>query len=231
MRALILGLILIAPSAARAQCPDGGQPPCRSTARPAPRPVDPNRIAVLPFRVTTGDTLLGEGFAELLATEFSGDDGPKAVDMATVISAWRRAGGGLRTPLPRQRALALARELGAGIVSEGSIVGLGKQLTITTNLVNSSDGSARGRPTRISASADSVDAALRLTASGLVAALGGQQRTLEGARFTGSSEAMRHYLTGLNAWRRGRLIESMTAFERAMQLDTTFAQAAFRRHL
>src|SRR5688500_272188 len=126
-RILLATLILAPLVAARGQCPDGSPPPGRSGA-PAPAPrvsryVDPNRIAVLPFRVTTSDSLLGEGFAELLATEFADEQGPRAVDMATVISAWRRAGGGLRTPLPRERALALARELGAGLLTEGSIVG------------------------------------------------------------------------------------------------------------
>src|SRR5690349_683691 len=88
---------LLLARAAAAQCPDGSPPPCPTRVAVAPRPIDANRIAVFPFRVTTGDTLLGEGFAELLATEFSSDNGPRAIDMATVISSWRRAGGGLRT--------------------------------------------------------------------------------------------------------------------------------------
>ena len=233
-RLILAAALVFAPIAARAQCPDGSLPPCRAASQPAtraPRAVDPNRIAVLPYRVTTSDSLLGEGFAELLATEFADEQGPRAVDMATVISAWRRAGGGLRTPLPRDRALALARELGAGLLTEGSIVGLGRQITVTTNIVSSANGSTRGSATRVSASADSIDSALRQTASGLVAALGGQQRSLEGARYTESPEAMRFYLQGLTAWRSGRQLEAQTAFERAMTLDTTFAQAAFRRHL
>lgn len=221
--------LLVVGRAALAQCPDGSPPPCASRA--VARPVDPNRIAVLPFRVTTSDTLLGEGFAELLATELSAENGPRALDMGTVISTWRRAGGGLRTPLTRDRALAMARELGAGLVSEGSIVGLGSRLTITTSIVSSTNGAPRGRPTVVRTSADSIDHALRQTASGLVAALGGEQRSLEGARYTESPEAMRHYLTAMNLWRRGRIIESQSFLERAMSLDTTFAQAAFRSHL
>lgn len=225
-----VALAIVSTVRAVAQCPNGTPPPC-SAQRVASRPIDPNRIAVLPFRVTTTDTLLGEGFAELLASEFSGENGPRAVDMATVLSAWRRAGGGLRTPLPRERALALARELGAGLVSEGSIVGIGRQVTITANLVTATTGAARGRPTRVTSPADSIEAALRTTAAGLIAALGGQQRSLEGTRYTESAEAMRLYLQGLSSWRRGRLFDTMTSFERAMSLDSTFAQAAFRRLL
>jgi TolB-like protein len=234
-RLLVAATLILGPLAAHAQCPNGAPPPCRSAstqpASRAPRPVDPTRIAILPFRITTSDSLLGEGFAELLATEFADEQGPRAVDMATVISAWQRAGGGLRTPLPRDKALALARDLGAGLLIEGSIVGLGRQITVTTNLVSSANGIARGSAMRVSTPADSIDSALRQTASGLVAALGGQQRTLEGARYTESPDAMRFYLQGISAWRRGRLLEAQGLLERAMTIDTTFAQAAFRRYL
>ena len=95
-------LLLAAVRAASAQCPDGTPPPCASAARPrvaTPVPVDRNRVAVLPFRVTTADSLLGEGVAELLADQFISEAGPRAVSMSTVLRAWRRAGGGLRTPL------------------------------------------------------------------------------------------------------------------------------------
>jgi tetratricopeptide (TPR) repeat protein/TolB-like protein len=217
------------------QCPDGTPPPCAQIARPpareSPRAPDPNRIAVLPFRVTTADTLLGEGFAELLATEFTGEGSPRSVDMATVLSAWRRAGGGLRTPLPRAEAVRVARELGAGLVSEGSIVGLGGRVTVTASLVRVPDGLVRGSPTRVSGSPDSLDALLRQTATGLLATVGGQQRSAEGARFTESPLAMRYYLEGLSAWRRGRLGGAANAFDRAIAEDSSFTHALFRRYM
>src|SRR5262245_53955376 len=113
---------------ADAQCANGSPPPC-PVAPQAPRlpPLDANRIAVLPFRGTTADSLLGEGFAELLAPEFTGEGAPRSVDMATTLSAWRLAGGGLRSPLAQDAALRLARSLGAGIVAQGSIVGVGQR--------------------------------------------------------------------------------------------------------
>ncbi len=218
----------------RAQCPDGSTPPCqapRVATRVPSRPPDPNRIAILPFRVATADTLLGEGFAELLSTEFTGEGVPRAIDMATVLSAWRRAGGGLRTPLTRARAVQVARDLGAGLVSEGSIVGLGRQITITTTLLTVPDGAPRGTAARVTASSDSLDAALRQAATGLLAVVGGQQRAIEGARFTDSPEAMRSYLAGLSAWRRGRPQEAVDAFDRAIGADSSFAQALFRRNM
>jgi tetratricopeptide (TPR) repeat protein len=203
----------------------------RVATREPVRPLDPNRIAILPFRVTTTDTLLGEGFAELLASEFTGEGAPRAVDMATVLNAWRRAGGGLRTPLPRAKALQVARELGAGLVSEGSIVGLGRQITVTAALVTVPEGKPRGSATRVTASADSLDLAVRRSAANLLAAVGGQHRATDGARFTDSPEAMRAYLIAMSAWRRGRLDTAVVMFDRAIALDSSFAQAAYRRNV
>src|SRR4051812_34102612 len=95
-RVSLIALLLWVPGL-RAQCPDGAPPPCRGAAPAAPRPVvltpDTNRIVVLPFRITTADSLLGEGLAELLANEFM--DRPRAMHMGSVLRAWRRAGGGL----------------------------------------------------------------------------------------------------------------------------------------
>src|SRR5512134_1223021 len=91
--ALILGARCLA-----AQCPDGSPPPCRSSrAVPPAHPPDPHVIAVLPFRVAGADTAYGEGVAELIAAEFTGEGGPRAADMGTVLRAWRRAGGTART--------------------------------------------------------------------------------------------------------------------------------------
>lgn len=224
----------VAPSGLRAQCPDGSPPPCavqRTASREPSRPPDPNRIAILPFRVTTTDTLLGEGFAELLATEFTGEGAPRAVDMATVLNAWRRAGGGLRTPLPRAKAIQVARELGAGLVSEGSIVGLGRQITVTASLVTVPDGSPRGAAARVTAPVDSLDAALRQAAASLLGSVGARKKTDEGVRYTDSPEAMRAYLIAMSAWRRGRLDTAITMFDRAIALDSMFAQAVYRRYV
>jgi TolB-like protein len=229
---------LTLPTHLSAQCADGSPPPCpASVTRVAARepretrPPDPNRIAILPFRVTTTDTLLGEGFAELLATEFTGEGAPRAVDMATVLSAWRRAGGGLRTPLPRSKAMEVAREVGAGLVSEGSIVGLGRNITVTASLLSSTDGVPRGSPSRVTTAADSLESALRQSATNLLGAIGGERSGGDGARYTDSPEAMRSYLQGLSAWRRGRIGDAAQDFDRAIASDSSFAQAWFRRYL
>ena len=232
---LIAAAVLAAsfvPAAAHAQCADGSPPPCVSRPAPAPaRQIDRNVVAVLPFHVTTSDTLLGEGFAELLTSEFTGESGaPRALDMGTVLADWRRSGGRPRVPLPRERALAIARTLGAGLMTEGSIVGLGRQITVTARLYEVPSGRPIGEGTRVQAHADSLDTALRQTASNLLASYGAPRSAAVGARFTSSPEAMRSYLQGLVEYRRGRLSRSSAAFEQAIALDSTFAQAIYRRY-
>jgi hypothetical protein len=228
--ALFLVVLSMPTRAAHAQCQDGSAPPCASARRPVERPIDANRVAIVPFRVTTSDTLLGEGFAELLASEFTGQGVPRAVDMGTVIQAWHRAGGGSRNPLTREQSLALARSLGAGVVSEGSIVGLGRSITVTAALLHVPDGKPRGTPARVTTSADSLDYALRRVAAILTATVNspGTTKISDDARYTNSPEALRAYLEGMAHWRSGRLPEAARSFTAAMARDTLFARAQYR---
>jgi tetratricopeptide (TPR) repeat protein len=231
---LFVAAVFAHPDRLEAQCADGSPPPCiapRVASRETSRPIDRNRIAILPFRVTTSDSLLGEGFAELLATEFTGEGTPRSVDMGGAIQAWRRAGGGSRNPLSREQAIQVARQLGAGIVSEGSIIGLGRQITISATLFTVPDGKPEGTTARVTASVDSLDVALRKTATLLIAGLGGRIRDEDATRYTDSPEAMRLYLQGMKSWRRGLLNEASRDFERAIEKDSLFARALFRRYI
>ena len=107
-RAVLMTALCFAPgNSVAAQCPDGTPPPCAGARAPAPP--DPNRIAILPFHVTTADTLLGEGLSELVATALTGEHGPQPAHVGTVLRAWRRAGVNLRTPLGQDAAQRVAR--------------------------------------------------------------------------------------------------------------------------
>jgi TolB-like protein len=235
-RGALLALLLLAdrPPAVAAQCPDGTPPPCaarapaRGAARPAAPMIDRNRIAVLPFRVTTADTMLGEGVAELLSAEFTGESGPRAVHMGTVLRAWRGAGGRAGAPLPPEDAVRAGRAMGAGLVVDGSVVGIGQRLTISASVMSVPEGRAR-RATPISGSADSLEVLLRRFSTSLLAVAGGEPRAVERGTLTDSPSAMRAYLVGLSYWRRYRIADAARAFERAFAEDSTFARAAFMR--
>ncbi|MFI5279384.1 MAG: hypothetical protein ACHQU1_02725 [Gemmatimonadales bacterium] len=226
---LCLGVIAVPARVALAQCPNGTPPPCRGTARAAAPAPDPHRIAVFPFRVTAADTLLGGGMAELLAAEFTGESGPRAVHMGSVVRAWQVAGGSVAAPLTQAAAIRAARQLGAGFYVDGSIVGLGGRLTITASVVAVPGGDVRrGEPIR--GSADSLDVLVgRLTAT-LLALAGGESREGSRGALTASPAAMRAYLEGMADWRRSLQLEASAAFERAFGEDTTFARAALMRY-
>ena len=217
-------LLLCVARMALAQCPDGTPPPCAGA-----RPPDPHRIAILPFRVTTADTLLGEGIPELLAAEFAGQDGPRSVHMGTVLRAWRKAGGALRRPLTRDAMLRVAREIDAGLLVDGSIVRLGSRLTLSASLVTVASRRAVRRVERVSGPLDSLEWLVGRLASGLVAATGGERGT-DVTTLTSSPAAMRAYLEGLSDFRRFRFQEAAGAFERALGMDSSFARAAFMRY-
>lgn len=213
------------------QCPDGAPPPCARTtqARSVAAPPDPHRIAVLPFRVTTADTLFGEGLAELLNNEFIGPSGPRPVLMGTVLRAWRRAGGGLRAALSQTEAARLATELGAGQYVDGSVVGVGPQLTISASVISVPGGEVRRAP-RVSGPLDSLPALIERFAAGLLATAG-TNRSGPSQRLSDSPDAIRAYFEGLASFRRARFDLAAVAFERAFTADEQFARAAFMRWL
>jgi hypothetical protein len=150
--------------------------------------------------------------------------------MGSVLTAWRHAGGGLRTPLPQDQALRLAKTMGAGLMVDGSVVASGQRLTISASVIRSADGLIRRAPP-VSGSADSLDALTNRVIVGIMAAAGGEARLDERSRTTASPAAMRAYLEGLAAWRRGQIEPATIAYERALDLDSSFAQAAFQRLL
>ena len=85
-----------------------------------PRPkaaLDPNLVAVVPFRVRGAAPALGylrEGMIDLVAARLTGEGGARAADPGSVMAAWRRAAGSEADDLPERAALGLARRLGAG---------------------------------------------------------------------------------------------------------------------
>ncbi len=230
LRGAVAVIALLATSRLHAQCSDGAPPPCRQAVAPRTVPVDANRVAVIPFRVTAADSLLGEGFAELLAQEFTGVGGPRSIDMSTTLSAWRRAGGGLRAPLPLDSAMLLARRVGAGILLQGSITGLAGRLSITAAMVNSATAAPIGEPARTAGSVDSVESLLRQVAASLLG-VGASERVLKSARLSKSPAALRSYLEGLAQWRRGHIIEAARSFEASVAADATFGSALYQRWL
>ena len=72
---------------------------------------------------------------DLLAAKLTGEGGPRAVDPRTLFSAWRRAVDSPDDDLPTERALEVARTLGAGQVLLGSVVGTARHIELQASLV------------------------------------------------------------------------------------------------
>jgi hypothetical protein len=151
--------------------------------------------------------------------------------MSTALNAWRSAGGGLRSPLTQEAARRLALGLGAGLLCEGSIVGIGNRLTVNATLIDAASGRTIGSPARAVASVDSIETLLNQVATTLLGT-GARDRSTDAVRLTKSPAALRSYFEGLTLWRRGdRRSEAAAAFEAAFAADTTFALAAYQRWL
>ncbi|WP_148306116.1 serine/threonine-protein kinase [Gemmatirosa kalamazoonensis] len=204
----------------------GGGAWIASRLRDPPVLVDRDAVAVLPFRVVGGDAslrLLREGIPDLVAALLTGR--VHAVDVRTVLAAWRAAGGE-RLDLPRDAAMLLARRVGAGAVIEGSAIVAPGSLSLDGTLLSAHDGrerhaSARGAATALPALLDSV--------VGKLLALDAGENDERATALAGVPlAALQHYLEGRSLERAGRYNDATAAYARAMDADSTFALAALR---
>ena len=191
---------------------------------PAGAALDPNLIAIFPFRVTSVDPslgYLGEGMVDLLSAMYTGEGGARALDPRTTLAAWKRHGGAEQADAA---ALAAARELGAGQYLLGSVVSTGSRLVLSAS-VGEPGGEAASTQARIEGPADSLSALL----DALVGQLLVRNAGLTGDRAVGLSSslpAIRAYVAGRAENRRGRWNEAAVHFERAIALDSSFTLAA-----
>ncbi len=187
---------------------------------------DERAVMILPFRVAGADpdlSYLREGMVDLLAAKLTGDAGPRSVDPRSVISAWRRAGGSAQDDLPEEKALQVARHLGAGRLIEGSVVGAPPRLVLTASFVRVSGGRA---PLTVSMEGplDSLSVLVDRLTAGLLAGEAGEAENLVNLTTT-SLPALRAYLEGRAAYRDARYTEAVQQFGRALEFDSTFALA------
>jgi tetratricopeptide (TPR) repeat protein len=203
----------------------GGRPAGETVARPE---LDPNVVAVLPFRAAGADpaiTYLREGMVDLLAAKLTGEGGPRAVDPRAAISAWNRAGGSSAADLTEAAALELARSLGAGRVLLGGLVGTAGHVVLNASLITVSEGD-RGVQASVEGSTDSLTALVDgLTAQLLARGAGESGQRLASLTST-SLPALRAYLEGQATYRSGRYVDAERLFREAIDLDPSFALAA-----
>jgi TolB-like protein len=185
-------------------------------------------VAVFPFSVTAPDSSLGwlgEGLVELLGRRLGGPDGSGTAGVPAAIAAWSRAGGSATVVPPRDRVLGEARRLGASEVILGSVVSAGGDIVVGAELLALADGrtvaeaEARGSVRDIALLVDSL--AVRL-----LAIRAGEDAGHVGVLVGTPLPAVRAYLAGRAAARRGDWAAAVTHFDQALAADSTFASAA-----
>ena len=189
---------------------------------------NPSLVAVLPFRVSGANPELAwlrEGLVDLLAIKLRGEGGLHAAEVGAVLSAWRRVAGAEGKDIAPTAPLEVARRLGAGRVIDGSVVGTDEHMTVIASLLSTPDGRDLARAS-VEGPADSLSTLVDQLAGRLLS-LGAGVDTSRLSSITSSSlPAIRAYLAGRAAFRRGRLDDAFRHFREATLLDSTFALAA-----
>jgi DNA-binding SARP family transcriptional activator len=190
---------------------------------------DQQKLVVAPFRVSGADAsiaFLREGLVELLSARLNDDTIARPVDPGAVLQAWRSKDFLGAADAPSGEIARVARRLGADAMVSGSVVGDAGSMVVSATLVALPNGAVRASAT-VSGSLDSLPTLVdRLAARLLVASAGEGDRFAN--RMTPSLPALRAYLSGQAAYHRGDYGSAARAYEDALQLDSTFALAAFR---
>lgn len=191
----------------------------------SPRGAAAGLTAVLPFRVTAPDSSIAwlhEGMVELLTIRLAGEGGMPVVQPGVSLSAWHRTvpvGEEVPSGVTLER---IAREINANQIIDGSVTGTGNRVLLTAWLrTPSGEGGA------VQASAEGLRDSLPDLVDQLAARLLGLSSGVAGDRLasltSASLPALRAFLAGRAALRRGQSAEAMRRFHEAILIDSTFA--------
>lgn len=221
---------------ALAQCADGSPPPCRAaarnvTARPTGLPLDDRTWIVLPFenQARAADLdWLRDASVNLLYMDLSRWSDVHAIDD-------KRVADYLRT-LPAARSSArltlgdgqdLARLAGAGKLVMGEFLKIGNLTRVSATAYDVRSGSRIRTVTEQTPVADSLMSVFGKLARGLLDVSPPAGASV-GTPGTSSVGALQEYLLGVKALNRFDLAGARPHFDRALQLDSTFALAHYK---
>ncbi len=196
-------------------------------------PLIADRIAVLPFSVRGSSELayLGEGIVDLVSAKLDGAGSFTTVDPRAVIGLANAAGLDVSDPDDSWR---LASELQAGHYVTGDLLEMAGRVQLTAYLYDTKDQAAPFQQASAEGSTEEIfDLLDDLVADLLASSMSADTDRLQAlATLTSSSlDAAKEYLTGEQLMRAGRYRESAAAFDRAIELDSTFALAYYRKSI
>jgi DNA-binding SARP family transcriptional activator len=173
-------------------------------------------LIVSPFRVVSPDSsldYLSDGMREMLVARF-GNDGPLSV----APSAPNR-------PLELANAIQTARAFGGTLVLLGDAIAGQGTVDLSAVIYRVIDGSVAGRASRTVQRNASVAEVADTIAAELMARVVGEPEDRTAVLRSRSLAALRPYLAGQAAYRRGGYVRAESLFARALDADSTFALA------
>ena len=188
--------------------------------------LDASLVAVAPFRVRGAAPALAylrEGMIDLIAARLTGEGGARAVDPSSVLAAWRKAAGSEAEDLAERDVLAVGHRLGAGQLLLGGIVGTPERLTLNASLL-SVGGEGPRVDARVEGAADSLPRLVDRLIAQLITERTGTPNGLDGLVNT-PLPALKLYLEARAAQRRANYVDAVARYQRALDLDSTFALA------
>lgn len=191
--------------------------------------LDPNRVAVVPFRVR-GDSAgyLREGMVHLLSAALDSAGSLSAVDTRALLLRAGRAGESVSDPKSAAR---IAAAFGAGLFVVGDVTEVGGRVQVTAALYSAADP---GKPIVRSSASDRREATFDVVDRVAAALLAGrpsaphERLARVAAISTSSLPALKAYLAGERKMRSGRHGDAIDDFQAAISLDSTFALAYYR---
>jgi serine/threonine-protein kinase len=194
--------------------------------------LDRGVMAVVPFRIASADPslhYLREGMLDLLAAKLTGEGGLRATEPRTLLAAWRGALGSESGELAQEAALRVARDLGAGSLLLGDVVGTPTQLVLNASLLGVPAGEAIARVS-VQGAPDSLAWLVDRLAVLLLTEVSGEGAQRAASLTNTPLEALRAYLDGQVKLRRGQTWAAQEEFQRAVTIDSTFALAGIGLH-
>jgi DNA-binding SARP family transcriptional activator/TolB-like protein len=194
---------------------------------PAVGPGSVDLVAVLPFeyRGTAEHAYLGEGLADLLAANLNGAGTLQAVDPRALLPGVH----GLEQPIVPAAGRRAAAAHGAGIFVLGSVTEAAGRLRITATMYGpDARGAAGATDVVVEGLADDVLGLVDRVSLGLLQGRGQAGLVQSALRTTSSVAALKSFLHGEAAMRRGEIHEAIDHYRRATAVDSTFALAHYR---
>jgi len=189
--------------------------------------LDPTRVAVLPFTYhgsNDDDRWLARALPGALMPLLDGTAGMRAVGVQRMSAALATRGATWTSDLDVDEVMAVARAAGAGRYLTATVISDGAHRRVSAGLHAAASGKELAHVQFPLDSLDVNSALDRLVAELLIQVTGERRRAAE--LLTYSVPALRHYVDGTIARREQRHLDALRQFQRALELDSTFALAA-----